>query len=133
MFCSLITLLLFFPLQYTVNQLNHYRMSTVQRIVNNTVQKARTTGYFTDALIDEMVNNIKASFPQIEDSEIYVDVTRTPKYRLDTFDQREMIKFDVRVPIDKIIALPQLFYINEADNNFNYPVKGEAPSELPIP
>lgn len=104
-------------------------MSAIQNIVFNAAQEARAKGYFTNEIVDNMKSKINQAFPEIRPEEVVVNVTTTPKYRLDHFDSREMIDFDVRVPIDKILALSSFYNIPDSDNRFMYPVKGQVPSE----
>lgn len=124
--------LMFFPLQWTLNQINHYKIQTVNNIVHSAAQKARTDGYFKDYNINDMRADIAQAL-YINDGDIVVNVTTTPKYRFDSFDEREMIKYEIKIPIDKVIAMHRFFGIDEADNKFDYVIKGEVPSELLAP
>lgn len=129
---ALIVILMFFPLQYVVNQKNHNHMEATNDIVLKAAQKARTDGYFTADNIQWMVNEISSKLA-IDPSEIIVDVTTTPKYRMNDFDDREMIAYDVRIPIRRLIALNQVFAIPDSENQMVYPVTGEVASEVPFP
>lgn len=129
---SVLLILMFFPLQWVLNQVNHYKIQSVNNIVHNAAQKARIDGYFKESTINEMRSNL-ASALAIDESRIEINVTTTPKYRFDSFDQREMIAYEVIVPIDSIMAMNRLFGITDADNRYEYTVKGEVPSELLAP
>jgi hypothetical protein len=131
--CFLIPLLLYFPIQFTVNQINHNRMSTVQNIVHNAAKRASLDGYFTNTNINKMKAELVAAFPSINPAEMVIVVTQTPKYNQNAFDQREMISYDVEIPIDQILAMPGYFGVSSADNKFMYPVKSEIPSEVSMP
>lgn len=131
--CVIIPLLLFFPIQFTVNQINHHRMTTVQNIVYKSAKVAQQDGYFTNENINQMKADLASAFPSVNQSQIIVNCTLTPKYRKDAFDEREMIDYDVQIPIDQILAMPQFFGVSDADNKFMYPVKGQVPSERLLP
>ncbi len=128
---AIFLILMFFPLQWTINQINHYKIQTVNNIVYNAAQKARTDGYFKDYNINEMINKIIEAL-DVDSSQIRVDVTTTPKYRFDNFDNREMIQFEIGIPIDEVIAMQTFFTIEDDINGYEYIVKGEVPSELLI-
>ncbi len=122
-------ILIFFPLQWSINQINHYKIQTANNIVYNAAQKARTDGYFKQTNIDEMRSQLFTKL-KIEPERIRINVTTTPKYRLDSFDEREMIFFEVGIPIDKVIAANLFYGISDEDNRYEYIIRGEVPSEL---
>jgi len=125
-------LLMFFPLQYAVNVVNNYHMSTVDKLVHNAAQQARTEGRFTPQMIDGLKADIAAKL-HLSADEVVVNATTTPKYRLNRFDEREMIHYEVRVPIKKIVAMNAFFGIPDADNRSEYMVAGSVPSEVLLP
>ncbi|HBR03119.1 MAG TPA: hypothetical protein DD738_10940 [Ruminiclostridium sp.] len=77
-----------------------------------------------------MKNDLLAAFPDLTESDIYIDVTTTPKYRTDVYDSREAIYYDIRIPVRKIIAAPGLFGISEADNQYMTTKTGLVLSEV---
>ncbi len=121
--------LIFFPLQWSINQVNHYKIQTTNNIVYNAAQKARTDGYFKQSNLDEIRMQITSKL-KVEPSDIRIEATRTPKYRLDYFDEREMIYFEVGIPIDKVIAANIFYGISDQANSYEYIISGEVPSEL---
>lgn len=125
-------ILIFFPLQWTLNQINHYKIQSVSNIVTNAAQKARTDGYFKEYNINELKVKI-ADVLYVDQSEVTINVTTTPKYRFDQFEKREMIQYEIGIPIKKIIAIPGFFGISETENGFEYIIKGAVPSELLAP
>ncbi|MFE5324643.1 hypothetical protein ACFQ88_38985 [Paenibacillus sp. NPDC056579] len=129
---AIIPFLLFFMLQYVVDTTNHYKMTRVNDIVHKSAQTARTTGYFTPQIISQLKRELAAAL-YIPESSVIVTATTTPKYRLDEFDQREMIQYEVKVPFDQVIAAPSLFGISDTDNRLNYVKKGEVASEVLMP
>lgn len=128
---TIFLILMFFPLQWTINQINHYKIQTVNNIVYNAAQKARTDGYFKEYNINELKMNISSAL-NIDQSMIRVNVTTTPKYRFDSFDIREMVQYEIGIPIDEVIAMQNFLGIEEEVNRYEYIIKGEVPSELLI-
>ncbi|WP_240416483.1 hypothetical protein [Paenibacillus periandrae] len=126
-------ILVFYPIaQYTLNQANHNRMDNAIEIVHKHVQQARTEGYFTPSNIDSMKNELSLRC-NVDLSKIVVNVTTSPKYRFNAFDQREMIDYDVQIPISEIIAMASYFGFTNTQNQNMYPVRGSAPSEVLAP
>ncbi len=121
--------LIFFPLQWSVNQINHYKIQTTNNIVYNAAQKARTDGYFKQSNLDDLRMQITNKL-KVSPADIRIEATRTPKYRLDNFDEREMIHFEIGIPIDKVIAANIFYGISDQDNSYEYIISGEVPSEL---
>ncbi|MCP1312080.1 hypothetical protein [Paenibacillus tyrfis] len=129
---GMIMLLMFFPVQYVLNSTNHYNMQTVNEIVHKAAQKARTDGYFTTDNINTMKADIAAKL-HVDQSEISVTATTTPKYRMNAFDQREMIYYEVKVPIKRILALSRFFGVTDEANKTDYILKDAVASEVPAP
>lgn len=74
-------------------------MDRVDTIVNTAKEQARQEDYFTKSIVSNMVAEIEAV--GFEEDEITVNVTTVPKYRTDSFDERELINYEVGVEIDK--------------------------------
>lgn len=125
-----IILLMTFPLQYALEQYNHHNITQFQKIINNAKEEAKQKGYFTPEIIAEMKGNISAQFKNINQSEIIVNVTTTPKYRTNSFDERELIYYEVGVPIKKLISCNSFWGISDIDNEITYYVKNYTSSEL---
>lgn len=122
-----------FPiLQFFINEINHVHMKNAIEIVQRHVQIARTDGYFTPDNIESMKTELSNKC-NVSVSDIIVNVTTTPKYRFNAFDQREMIDYEVQIPIHKIIAMASYLGFTEAENQGMYPIKGSAPSEVLAP
>lgn len=130
---AVLLLLIIFPLQSVLDIVNYRRVTRFNECVYTACQKARTSGYFTSDIISELLNEIKDTFPNISDADIDYDLTTTRKYRLDAFDDREVIEYDVAVPIDKIIYANALLGIQDEDNRYTHRVAGYVLSELPMP
>ncbi len=125
-------ILMFFPLQWVVNQVNHYKIQSVNNIVHSAAQRARIDGYFKEDNINQMRAKL-ADALSINEAEVSVIVTTTPKYRFDQFHTNEMIQYEIGIPIDKILAMHQFFGIDDLDNQFEYIINGKIASELLAP
>lgn len=126
---AVIVFLLTFPLQYAVEQNNHSKISQFQAIVHNSSERARAQGYFTVDIINDLKQQILQSFPTINESDLIIDVTTSPKYRCNEFDERELISYKIGVPIKKILATPKFWGISEEDNKMMYIIDRQVTSE----
>lgn len=124
-----VILLMTFPLQYALEQHNHHNIVQFQKIINNAKEQAKQNGCFTDDIISSMKNNIISEFNDIDESEISVNVTTSPKYRINSFDERELIYYEIGVPIKKLIVCEDLWGISDGDNKMMYFVKNYTSSE----
>lgn len=122
-----ITMMAPFMSQYTVQMVNDSKMDRVDTIVNTAKEQARQEGYFTKSIVSNMVAEIEAV--GFEEDEITVNVTTVPKYRTDSFDERELINYEVGVEIDKKIAANRMFGISDEENKGIYTVDGAIASE----
>jgi hypothetical protein len=118
-------------MQFVLNQVNHYKILKFNDIVYRAAQKARVNGYFSEDITNEMIEEIKEYIPSIEDEEISYVLTTVPKYRLDEFDKRELISYEVSIPLKKIIAKSPIFKVE--DNSINYVISGKVHSEVLSP
>lgn len=130
--CASLILLLTFPLQYALEQRNHYRISQLHLFVNNAKEKARFEGFFSEDIIDELITNISNTF-NIDKSEVVVDATTVPRYRTNEFNEHELIYYRVEVPIKKIIAANVFWGISDIDNKQMYVIDNHCSSELLLP
>lgn len=128
-----ILLLITFVLQYSAQQVNDYRIGKFQLHVNVAKEKAKIAGRFTEEIINELKTNIMYTFKDVEEDEIIVDVTTTPKYRTVDFDERELIHYKIGVPIKKVIAGASFFGIPDDENKAYYILEGVTTSELIAP
>ena len=130
---AMLLLLMVFPLQTALEMANEVRMTVFSDIVHLSVQRARVDGYFKSSTITELKQSLLNAFPDLSEGEIYINVTTAPKYRLDVFDVREAIFYDIRIPVRGIIAVPQLFGIEADRNRYISRRSGMVLSELPMP
>jgi hypothetical protein len=131
--CSIIFLLFFFPLQSMKDITTNRKFTKFDLIVADTCQQAKQKGYFTPELVANMKNDILNAYPGLNIGDINVSVTDTPKYRVNAFDAREFIYYDISLPFKDVIAMGDFFGITDAENTLIYHKKGCVPSEVNIP
>lgn len=119
-------------MQGIIDDINENHKSRFNDILHKYTQQARTTGYFTPDQISSMRRELAQAF-YVQENEVVINCTTTPKYRLDAFDVREMISYEVTIPQKKMFAAPLLLGISEADNSALYVKRGEVASELLMP
>ncbi len=126
---AILPFLLIFMLQYSVEQVNHYRISLLQQMVTESAQVAKQDGYFTQKNIDSLRNNISSVFNTSPES-IVIEADTTPKYRVNEFDERELIHYKIEVPIEVLVAGAAFFGISKEENRGMYTIKSYTASEL---
>ena len=104
----------------------HYKDSA-ETIIAVACEQAKAEGYFTPEIISEM----KRSFDKvgIDSSRVEIDVTTTPKYRMDEYDSRELINYRIGIPIDTIIAANEVWGISDEANKYAKIYSGKVASE----
>lgn len=132
---TILIILVVFPLQNALEVVNDHKINKLDEIVYRATQTARTDGYFTLENIAELKANITSSFSDVIDSDIYLNLQDNDrvKYRLNEFDEREIIKYEIGIPIKKVIVAGGLFGIDDADNQYMYIKKGYVLSEVLMP
>lgn len=130
---AVLLLLLIFPLQSALELINDQRENRFDEIVYSSVQTARTDGYFKQSNIDKLRADLKAAFRDLTDGDITINVTTTPKYRLNVYDERELINYDISIPVRKAFVAPALLGISDADNQYICEKKGFVTSEVLMP
>ena len=113
---AIVALLIVFPLQGVLELINSNRTQYFTDVVSAAVQTARLDGYFKPETIDKLKNDLLTAYPDLRESDIYVNVTTTKKYRTLVFDDREAIYYDIRMPIPKIVAVPAYWGISDSEN-----------------
>lgn len=127
---AVVALLLVFPLQNVLDIVNGYRINRFDDIVHRSAQMARLDGYFTETNIDELKSNIIGNFPGIGEDDIVLNLETNLKVRTDVFDERELIHYEISVPIKKVIAAGLFLGIPESENMVVYTKKGYVLSEV---
>lgn len=121
--------LLLFIMQYALEQQNHYRIAMLQQCVYEAKEQAKQEGCFTSAIIQELRSDI-SNYLDVEEADILIDATTVPKYRVNLFDERELIHYKIQVPIDEIMAGAAFFGISKEENRMMYTIENYTASEL---
>lgn len=122
-------LLMAFPLQSMLDAANNARFATFDGIVQSSAEEARLEGRFTPVIIDSMRNKIAAAFNGVQPNEIVINVTTAPKYRGNTYDERELITYEVKLPVDDLLVGGVVFGAVD-DSGLYYTCKGAVSSEV---
>ena len=125
-----IILLMVFPMQNIQDIVNSHKIERFDEIVYTATQKARTDGCFTPSNISEMKEKILGIFPGVSEDELIINVTTTIKYKKFEFDSREVISYEIGVPIKKIVSLNNILGIADENNRTDYIIKGYVLSEV---
>ena len=125
-----VVILMVFPMQNVQDIVNSHKIERFDEIVYTATQKARTDGCFTSSNISEMRDRILEVFPEVTEDELIVNVTTDMKYKKFEFDSREVISYEIGVPIKKIVSLNNILGIADKDNRTDYIIKGHVLSEV---
>lgn len=125
----MLILLLIFPLQNMRDTAINAQLEAFDSAVHNSVNIARTDGYFTPENISNLRNTISGIFPDASAAEIVINVTETPKYRTDVYDERELIHYEITVPVKDVILMGDYLGIAPSSNRFTYGKKSFVLSE----
>ncbi|MBE6020885.1 MAG: hypothetical protein E7228_03955 [Clostridiales bacterium] len=126
---AVLPFMMIFLMQYTVEQENHYNISLLQQMVYESKEQAKQDGYFTAENISDLKMKISDTFDVGQD-EINIITDSIPKYRVNQFDERELIYYKVQVPINRIVAGAGFFGIDEEENKGLYTIESYTASEL---
>lgn len=126
---ALIPILLYFPAQFTADEINDKKIVAYNNIISKHAQVARAEGCFTADNINSLKQELSNAL-YIDVSEIRFEGTTTQKYRTDAFDNRQMLSYKVSVPVKRIIAMPKLWGMTDGNNKVDYSVSGEVATEL---
>lgn len=132
---SMFFILIFFILQWFANEEAHFKRSTIINVTAQHAQQARQEGYFTEAILNSMKQEI-ADKLKIDPAEVIVvdsETTTTPKFRTETFNEFEQINYKVQVPIEGVIAMAGFLGIEEDENTYMFTVEGQVSSEKLFP
>lgn len=121
--------LLLFMMQYALEQQNHYRIAMLQQRVYEAKELAKQDGCFTSANITSLRKDLSEDL-DVAESEIIIEATTVPKYRVNEFDERELIYYKVQVPIKEIMAGASFFGIDDHENQMMYTIENYTASEL---
>lgn len=128
---AILPLLLLFVMQAGMDQKNHNRISIIKHEVELAKEQAKLDGCFTP-LTKEKLRNRLAECLDIEASSIEINATGSVQHRLnyfDTADKRGLIHYEIKVPIDSLMAGTKLLGIDPETNKGYYLVSGSMASE----
>jgi hypothetical protein len=131
-FLAVMPLMLIFVMQFGLEQLNNSRILRLENYMYSSKEIAKQTGYFSDSNINDLKSKIAEEF-DLDDDEILFEGTITPKYRVNQFDERELIFKKLSVPIKKIMAGASLLGISKEDNQGYYIIDSFTSSECLMP
>ena len=129
---AMFMLLIIFPIQTSLEIINEHRANRFHNIVYVSAQKARKEGCFTTQIEKELRSNLIELVESYngDTSKIKIDVElNNRKYRKDSFHTDDVIRYDISIPIGKIVATPKLFGISDDDNEYIISRKGFVLSE----
>jgi hypothetical protein len=125
---AVLPLMLLFVIQYSSEQDKNSKIGRLQELVYSSKETAKQEGCFTEATISDLKKKISRAFG-IEESSVLFEGTTVPKYRVNQFDERELIYYKVGVPVSKLMAGSKLFGISEAENEMMYVIESCTASE----
>ncbi|MDR2295971.1 MAG: hypothetical protein LBD95_04155 [Clostridiales Family XIII bacterium] len=125
---AMLPLIMVFIMQFALEQTNQGRIAALQELVYGAKEQAKQEGRFTPAIKAALARDIAARF-KLAESEVVIEADNRVKYRLNEFDEREMIAYRVKVPIEKIMAGNRLMGISDAENAGVYIIEGSTASE----
>ena len=125
---AVLPLMLVFIMQYAFEQHNSSSINKLQNCIYTAKEQAKQDGYFTEETIGNLKTEVARNFG-ISESEVLFEGTTVPKYRVNQFDERELIYYKIGVPIDKLMAGGKLFGIEAEDNRMLYTIENYTASE----
>lgn len=131
-FLAVMPIMLIFVMQFGLEQMNSSRIIRLENYVYSSKEIAKQSGYFSDSNILDLKSKIADEF-DLKTEEIYFEGTITPKYRVNQFDERELIFYKVSVPIKKIMAGASLLGISQEENQGYYIINSFTSSECLMP
>lgn len=125
---AVLPLMLIFIMQYSFEQHNNTNIGRLQNYIYTAKEQAKQDGYFTDKTIQTLKSEISLTF-EIDEAEVLFEGTTVPKYRVNQFDERELIYYKIGVPISKLMAGAKLFGISAENNKMMYTIENYTASE----
>jgi hypothetical protein len=125
---GILPIMLVFLLQYSLDQRNNDNISRLQECVYQAKEQAKQQGCFTTEIREDLIGKIERNF-DIREEDMEIVLEEVPKYRMTSFDERELIYYKVSVPIDKIMAGNRFFGISDEENRSMYTIESWTASE----
>ncbi len=125
---AVLVLLMTFPIQYALNIKNHQTISITQKYTNNAKEKARQIGYFSENIINELINNLITD-AGLERDDIIVEATDLSHRK----KRGDMLHYKVTIRLACLIAAQDIWGIDNSENFGIYTIENDAPSEWLMP
>lgn len=126
----MLLLLIVFPVQGLLDASFDAREQVFDNTVRSYAEKARLEGCFTQAIIDDMENELQTRLPGLFVSDLTIDVTTDKKYRTDEYSESSLIHFSVIMNLRKRFVGGLIFGNLENDGNMlTYTCSGSVTSE----
>lgn len=126
--CICIPFFAVFIPQYGLQVVNNDIMIQSGVIIDAAKEEAKQAGYFTEDILSDMKENLAEIGVEVQDADI--TVTTTPKYRINEYDEREMIEYNISINVGKAIAAGGWFGIPRDENvlvkNYHGKIASEA-------
>lgn len=126
--CASVIMLMFFPLQYTNEQVNYHHISEARDRIEESVEVAKQEGCFTSTNQNALKTDL-AALLDVDESKIQLQVPGSPVYRGTTYANSGIIEYKITFPVENYLAMNEMWGIDDADNILYYPVKGRVASE----
>ncbi len=125
---AVLPLCLIFLVQFSLDQINSTRIGMLSDMVYMAKEEAKQEGCFTDEITERLKDNISEKLG-VSRSDIIVDATSEPVFRVMNEAERGLIHYKVQVPIGEMAAGRSLFGIKKEDNVYYYTIESYTASE----
>ena len=119
---AILPLMLMFLLQFTYEQQRSAGIGKLQELVYASKERAKQDGCFTEDNIRQMKSKIGKTFG-IDENEVLFEGTTVPQFRINRFDEREMIYYKVGVPVANLMDGAGMMGISDDDNRMIYVIE----------
>lgn len=123
-----IPILLTLVLNFGQITLNSSKEKKVNELVYTSVQLAKQEGCFTAKNIKNLKTEI-SKIMKIDEDRIEIEADQTPRYRVNEYNENELISYRVIVPVDKIVAGNKIFGISDSENKGQIIIENAVVSE----
>jgi hypothetical protein len=125
---AVLPLMLIFIVQYAFEQQKNTSIGQLQDYIYTAKEQAKQDGYFTSENILSLKRKIAGTF-KITEGQVLFEGTTVPRYRVNQFNERELIHYKVSVPIVKLMAGASFFGISDEENQAMYIIENYTASE----
>lgn len=125
---AVLPILMIFVMQLALEQENQGKAALMQEYVYAAKEEAKQAGGFTDEIKQKLRSRIADAY-DIEPTDVIIEANKDIKYRKNKYDERGIIAYTVKAPVDKIMAGNKLLGISDDENSGWYEVSGHTASE----